>query len=46
MNCKFLHTPYSIEQPDTRQRNGIKDSETGNVHVEVVLLRLFGSCFP
>ena len=35
--------PYrcKIEQPDTRKHNGIKNSENRNVHVEVVLLRLF-----
>ena len=29
-NYKFLHIPYrfKIEQPDARQRNGIKNSET------------------
>ncbi len=41
MNCKFLHIPYTfhIKQPDTRQRNGIKISETEIFQVKVALIR-------
>ena len=46
MNCKFLHIPFrcKIEQPATRQRNGIKNSE-----MEIAcesFIKTFGSCFP